>query len=91
MTAEQATAAAMARVGNNAPPATLNTTHWALSGLPDKPQTPLGAKAKSDAGSAAPSAATPTAHAPAAAAPVKCLEGVRRLPGVAGPAQPQGC
>jgi hypothetical protein len=91
MTAEQATAAAMARVGNNAPPGTLNTTHWALSGLPDKPQTPLGAKAKTDAGTAAPTAAAPGAHAPAAAAPVKCLEGVRRLPGVAAPAQPQGC
>jgi len=92
MTSEQATAAAVARTGN-APPATLNTIHWALSGLPDKPQTPLGAKAKTDAGTAAPTAAAPAAHAPTAAAaqPVKCLEGVRRLPGVAGPAQPQGC
>ena len=90
LTNEQATAAAMARIGNGTP-GTLNTTHWALSGLPEKPQTPLGAKAKTDAGTAAPAAAATTHAGPAAAAPVKCLEGVRRLPGVAGPAQSQGC
>jgi spore germination cell wall hydrolase CwlJ-like protein len=93
MTPEQATAAAMARMGN-APPATLNTTHWALSGLPEKPQTPLGAKAKTDAvtPTSAPTAAAPAGRAaPAAAAPVKCLDGVRRLPGVAGPVLPQSC
>ncbi|MDB5692185.1 MAG: hypothetical protein JWO81_1248, partial [Alphaproteobacteria bacterium] len=68
-----------------------NTLHWALSGLPEKPQTPLGAKAKSDGGTPA---APPAAHAPApatGAAAVKCLDGVRRLPGVAGPAPSQGC
>ena len=91
MTAEQATAAAMARTGN-APPSTLKTMNWALSGVSEKPQTPLGAKPKSDAGASAASAPTAAGH-PAAtgAAGVKCLEGVRRLPGVAAPSQPQGC
>jgi spore germination cell wall hydrolase CwlJ-like protein len=90
LTSEQATAAALARSGN-APAPTLNTLHWALSGLPEKPQTPFGAKARSDAGTPA---AAPTARvaAPAAgAAAVKCLDGVRRLPGVAGPATSQSC
>jgi hypothetical protein len=93
MTNEQATATTMARIGN-APPATLNTTHWALSGLPEKPQTPLGTRAKTDAGTptTAPTAAAPAAHAPATGKDaVKCLEGVRRLPGVAGPPPGQGC
>jgi spore germination cell wall hydrolase CwlJ-like protein len=91
LTTEQATAAAMARLGNNAPQGTLNTTHWALSGLPEKPQTPLGGKGKAEAGSPATAAPAGAAHAATGAAAVKCLEGVRRLPGVAGPPPGQGC
>jgi spore germination cell wall hydrolase CwlJ-like protein len=91
MTTEQATAAAMARLGKNVPPATLNTTHWALSGLPEKPQTPLGSKPKADADAPPAGAPSAAAHPATGAAAVKCLDGVRRLPGVAGPAQPQGC
>ena len=48
------------------------STHWALSGLPAKPE--AGAAAKP----AAPAAAKPAATATAEAAP-KCLEGVRRV------------
>jgi spore germination cell wall hydrolase CwlJ-like protein len=48
------------------------STHWALSGLPQKPET--GAAAKP----AAPAAAKPAPAATAEAAP-KCLEGVRRV------------
>ena len=93
MSSEAATAAAMARARSNDPqgasnpPATLSTLQWALSGLPQKPQTPLGRHASTDAGTApaAPPAAT-------AAAPPRCLEGVRRMPaGVQGPAEKQGC
>jgi hypothetical protein len=47
------------------------STHWALSGLPAKPET--GAAAKP----AAPAAAKPAAAT--AEAPPKCLEGVRRV------------
>ncbi|HEX5183433.1 MAG TPA: cell wall hydrolase [Allosphingosinicella sp.] len=87
MTAEQATATAMARIGADTPQQRLSTVEWALSGRSDKPQTPLGGKPKSEAAAAA----APAAAHPAAPAPVKCLEGVRRLPGVVGPAQPQSC
>ena len=94
MTAEQATAAAVARSGN-APQSTLSTMRWALSGQPDKAQTPLGTRTRSDAGAPAASAAaaSPAGARPAASGPptVKCLDGVRRLPGVVGPAQPQAC
>jgi spore germination cell wall hydrolase CwlJ-like protein len=48
------------------------STHWALSGLPQKPET--GAAAKP----AAPAPAKPAATATAETAP-KCLEGVRRV------------
>jgi spore germination cell wall hydrolase CwlJ-like protein len=71
MTRETATDTALAR---NKEPVS-STLHWALSGLPEKPQAGLG---KNDA--AAPAAA--------AAAPPKCLEGVRRAP-VAGQAAPE--
>lgn len=59
-------AAANAAVAQTAQPS--STLHWALSGLPEKPQAPLGKKQASDA---------PPAAAPA---PPHCLEGVRRLP-----------
>jgi spore germination cell wall hydrolase CwlJ-like protein len=76
MTREAATAAAVARSKEPMP----ESTHWALSGLPAKPAAPLGAKPKAAAG-------------PPAAAPVqpRCLEGVRRLPAVAGPPDKQAC
>ncbi len=89
MTAQQATAAAMARIGTDTPQQRLNTVEWALSGQSDKPQTPFGSKPKAE--TSAPISATPATARPAGAAAVKCLEGVRRLPGVVGPAQPQGC
>jgi spore germination cell wall hydrolase CwlJ-like protein len=76
MTREAATAAAVAR--SKEPMA--ESTHWALSGLPAKPAAPLGAKPKATAGPPA-----------AAAAPPRCLEGVRRLPAVAGPPDKQAC
>lgn len=73
MTKEAATAAAEAR--SKAPlPA---STHWALSGLPQKPAAPLGKKVET------------TATAPE---PPRCLDGVRRLPGVTpAPAEKQSC
>ncbi|HEX4738622.1 MAG TPA: cell wall hydrolase [Allosphingosinicella sp.] len=89
MSAQQATASAMARIGTDTPQQRLNTIEWALSGRSDKPQTPLGAKPKSETDTAAaPTTAAKPTTGPAA---VKCLEGVRRLPGVVGPAQQQGC
>jgi hypothetical protein len=72
MTPQAATDSAMAQA--NQPSSTL---HWALSGLPEKPQAALGKKAP---------------EAAAAPAPPHCLEGVRRLPaGGAGAAEKQGC
>ena len=72
MTPQAATDSAMAQA--NQPSSTL---HWALSGLPEKPQAALGKKAP---------------EAAAAPAPPHCLEGVRRLPaGGAGTAEKQGC
>jgi hypothetical protein len=77
MTPQAATTSAMAQITQPS-----STTHWALSGLPEKPQAPLGRHASADA---------PAAAAPAAAQP-KCLEGVRRaLPGVAAPPEKQAC
>ncbi|HEY0113498.1 MAG TPA: cell wall hydrolase [Allosphingosinicella sp.] len=78
MTKEAATAAAEARSDK---PVTAST-HWALSGLPQKASAPLGKKAE-----AAP------ATAEAKPAPPPCLDGVRRaLKGVQGPADKQaGC
>jgi spore germination cell wall hydrolase CwlJ-like protein len=71
MKPETATDAAMAHINKPS-----STTHWALSGLPEKPQAPLGRK---------------QAEA-AAAAPPHCLEGVRRLPvGGQSGAEKQGC
>jgi spore germination cell wall hydrolase CwlJ-like protein len=90
LTTEQATAAAMARIGTDTPQQRLNTVEWALSGRSDKAQTPLGSKAKSETATPAASAASSAKPATGTAA-VKCLEGVRRLPGVVGPAQAQGC
>ena len=75
MSQDAAVASTMAQMGKSAP-----TTHWALSGLGDKPQTPLGKKSATDS---APGAAGPPA-------PPKCLEGVRRL-APAGSAEKQGC
>ncbi len=66
--AEASTAAVQVRSGK---PLSAST-HWALSGLPEKPE--AGAAAKP----AAPAAAKPEAPATAEAAP-KCLEGVRRV------------
>jgi hypothetical protein len=68
-TAEASTKAVQVRSGK---PLSAST-HWALSGLPQKPET-AGAAAKP----AAPPAAKPAAPASADAAP-KCLEGVRRV------------
>jgi Cell Wall Hydrolase len=77
MTREAATAAAAARSDK---PLTAST-HWALSGLPQKPATPLGQRA----------AAAP-APAAAPAQPPRCLEGVRRLPAKPdAPAEKQTC
>jgi spore germination cell wall hydrolase CwlJ-like protein len=71
MTREAATAAAEAR--STAPlPA---STHWALSGLPQKPAAPLGKKAETPA---------------AAPEPPRCLDGVRRVQGSAA-AEKQSC
>jgi hypothetical protein len=52
-----------------------------LSGLPAKPGTTPAAKPRAPAGP------------PASAAPIqpRCLEGVRRLPAVAGPPDKQSC
>ncbi|MFL6846591.1 MAG: cell wall hydrolase [Allosphingosinicella sp.] len=56
------------------------STHWALSGLPQKP--PEGSLAKP----------APAAAATPAEAPPKCLDGVRRaLLGKTGPAEKQAC
>jgi hypothetical protein len=77
MTPQAATTSAMAQITQPS-----STTHWALSGLPEKPQASLGRHPATDA---------PAAPAPAAAQP-KCLEGVRRaLPGVAAPPEKQAC
>jgi spore germination cell wall hydrolase CwlJ-like protein len=71
MAPQAATDTAMAHINKPS-----STTHWALSGLPEKPQAPLGRKQAADA----------------AAAPPHCLEGVRRLPvGGQGSAEKQGC
>ncbi|HEX9965307.1 MAG TPA: cell wall hydrolase [Allosphingosinicella sp.] len=67
-TAEASTAAVQQRSGKPLPA----STHWALSGLPAKPE--AGAAAKP----AAPAAARPATPATAETAP-KCLEGVRRV------------
>jgi hypothetical protein len=75
MKPEAATDVAMSQISKPS-----STTHWALSGLPEKPQAPLGKKQASDA---------PPAAAPA---PPHCLEGVRRLPtGGQGATEKQGC
>jgi spore germination cell wall hydrolase CwlJ-like protein len=74
--------AANAAVAQTAQPS--STLHWALSGLPEKPQAPLGRKPAATAGEAG--------ATPATAAPVKCLEGVRRAPAAAGaPPQKETC
>jgi spore germination cell wall hydrolase CwlJ-like protein len=73
MTPQAATDSAMSQMKQASP-----TMHWALSGLPEKPQAPLGRR-PADAAAAAP-------------APPHCLEGVRRLPaGGEGAAEKQGC
>jgi spore germination cell wall hydrolase CwlJ-like protein len=73
MTPQAATDSAVAQMNHPS-----STVHWALSGLPEKPQAPLGKKQASDA--------------PAAAAPPHCLEGIRRLPsGGQGTPEKQGC
>jgi spore germination cell wall hydrolase CwlJ-like protein len=74
MTPETATNVAMSQISQPS-----STTHWALSGLPEKPQAPLGKK--------------PAAEAPAAAAPAPphCLDGVRRLSPAGQSAEKQGC
>jgi spore germination cell wall hydrolase CwlJ-like protein len=70
MTPQAATTSAMSQAAQPS-----STLHWALSGLPEKPQAPLGRKQAGEAPAA-------TAAQPA------CLEGVRRAP--AGPgAAPQ--
>ncbi|MFL6863884.1 MAG: cell wall hydrolase [Allosphingosinicella sp.] len=72
--------AANSAVAQTAQPS--STLHWALSGLPEKPQAPLGRKP----------AAVAAAEPPAAAATVKCLEGVRRAPAAPGAApQKESC
>ena len=79
--AEASTAAVQARSTKPLP----SSTHWALSGLPQKSE--AGAVAKP----AAPPAAKPAATATEAAAP-KCLEGVRRvLSGKATSEKTPGC
>jgi spore germination cell wall hydrolase CwlJ-like protein len=79
--AEASTAAVQARSTKPLP----SSTHWALSGLPQKSE--AGAAAKP----AAPAAAKPTATASETAAP-KCLEGVRRvLSGKATSEKTPGC
>jgi spore germination cell wall hydrolase CwlJ-like protein len=83
MSSEAATAAAVARSAPGQAPGTISTLQWALSGLPQKPQIPLGRHAVPE-----PAAAQPTA----AREPPACLDGVRRLaPGVSGPAEKQAC
>jgi spore germination cell wall hydrolase CwlJ-like protein len=75
--------AANAAVAQTSQPS--STLHWALSGLPEKPQTALGRKGAAPAGGDAAAAA-------AVPAPVKCLEGVRRAPPAPGaPAQKETC
>ncbi|MEA2999202.1 MAG: hypothetical protein QOK17_1035 [Sphingomonadales bacterium] len=79
MTPQAATSSAMAQTAQPS-----STLHWALSGLPEKPQAPLGRHSAADA---------PASGAAPAAAQPKCLEGVRRaLPGVAAaPPEKQAC
>jgi spore germination cell wall hydrolase CwlJ-like protein len=72
MTREAATAAAEAR--SKAP--LQASTHWALSGLPQKQATPLGRKPEA---------------AEAAPAQPRCLDGVRRAPAAGAPAEKQAC
>jgi hypothetical protein len=73
--------AANSAVAQTAQPS--STLHWALSGMPEKPQAPLGRK---------PAAAAATGEPPSAAATVKCLEGVRRAPAAPGAApQKESC
>jgi hypothetical protein len=82
MSSEAATAAAVARSAPGQTPGTISTLQWALSGLPQKPQMPLGRHAPAEA-----------AAAPAAARePVHCLDGVRRpAAGAPGTTEKQGC
>jgi spore germination cell wall hydrolase CwlJ-like protein len=84
MSKEAATAAALARTAPGQAPGTISTLQWALSGLPQKPQLPLGSHGSGPAAVSAP-AATAAKETP------HCLDGVRRLPGVQGPPEKQGC
>jgi spore germination cell wall hydrolase CwlJ-like protein len=82
-TAEASTKAVQVRSGK---PLSAST-HWALSGLPQQPET-----ATAGAKPAPAAAAKPKTAAPAEAAPPKCLEGVRRvLSGQATSEKTPGC
>jgi spore germination cell wall hydrolase CwlJ-like protein len=82
MSPEAATAAAITRAAPGQTPGTISTLQWALSGLPQKPQMPLGSHGPGSAAAAPAASAREAPH---------CLDGVRRLPGVAAPPEKQGC